>query len=692
MDFRGKLILAPLAGVTDTTFRRLCRENGADIVVTEMVSAKGLLCDPVRSGRYLAYEEAERPVGAQLFGSDPGEIAEAAAGIARRGFDFVDINMGCPVRKVTGGGAGAAILSNPRLAGEIARAAVRAAGIPVTAKIRSGFGTEKETYLAVAEELFAAGISAVTLHPRHRGQMFAGTADWTHIAALKRAFPGEAIIGNGDVRAPGDVARMLAETGCDSVMVGRAAMGNPWIFAALDAGDRPPRRPRRSAPLPPSPHSRGATRPDPASRRGDVPAPRRTRDQGDAQAPRLVQPGDPGRRRLPLGAAEGRRPGLFPGRRRALLLSDLLRQTLESVNVGILVFDLAGKLAYINPAAEEILQGSSQALAGKHFRTLFRGSPEAVRIVRKAIEENTPVTGFDVALKPVGRGQAVQRRGAASIPVMLGVSPLSGASGDPQGAVLSVKSSEILSLVGQEERALVRAEEMQMLAYGIAHEIKNPLGGILGAAQWILRGEGPDEDRAEGVRLILREARRINDLVEKMLEMGKTPPPSRPFPLPPLLREAEQLLLSEARAQGKEVRFDLRVDPSLPPVSGHPDTVYRALLNILKNAVEAIERSGTVGIEARMNVNYRFARGRGRKRSFLEVEITDNGKGMTDEELRKALLPFYTTKARGTGLGLVMARQAVTRLGGKMEIRSSPGAGTTVILSLPVDPGRKAAT
>jgi tRNA-dihydrouridine synthase len=230
MDFRGKLILAPLAGVTDTTFRRLCRDNGADIVVTEMVSAKGLLCDPVRSGRYLAYEEAERPVGAQLFGSDPGELAEAAAEVARRGFDFVDINMGCPVRKVTGGGSGAAILSNPRLAGEIARAAVRAAGIPVTAKIRSGFGTEKETYLAVSEELFAAGVTAVTLHPRHRGQMFAGTADWTQIAALKRAFPGETIIGNGDVRAPGDAARMLAETGCDSVMIGRAAMGNPWIF------------------------------------------------------------------------------------------------------------------------------------------------------------------------------------------------------------------------------------------------------------------------------------------------------------------------------------------------------------------------------------------------------------------------------------------------------------------------------
>ena len=253
MDFRGKLILAPLAGVTDTTFRRLCRESGADLVVTEMVSAKGLLCDPVRSGRYLVYDEVERPVGAQLFGSDPGEIAEAAAEIARRGFDFVDINMGCPVRKVTGGGSGAAILSNPLLAGEIARAAVRAAGIPVTAKIRSGFGTEKETYLAVAEELFAAGVVAVTLHPRHRGQMFGGTADWSQIAALKTAFPGETIIGNGDVRASGDVARMLVETGCDSVMIGRAAMGNPWIFASLKREIALPAGPAGPFPVAPFP-------------------------------------------------------------------------------------------------------------------------------------------------------------------------------------------------------------------------------------------------------------------------------------------------------------------------------------------------------------------------------------------------------------------------------------------------------
>ena len=255
MDFRGKIILAPLAGITDTVFRLLCRENGADAVVTEMASAKGLLMQPERTARFLEFREEERPVGAQLFGASPGEVGDAAAAIRRLGFDFVDINMGCPVRKVTAGGAGAALLANPRLAGEIVGAAVRSAGIPVTVKIRSGFGNDAETYLDVAAEAFAAGAAAVTLHPRTRGQMFSGRADWGQIALLKRAFPGRAVIGNGDVRLPEDAARLVAETGCDAVMIGRASLGNPWIFAharraAAAALGGVPARPPEPAPGP----------------------------------------------------------------------------------------------------------------------------------------------------------------------------------------------------------------------------------------------------------------------------------------------------------------------------------------------------------------------------------------------------------------------------------------------------------
>ena len=264
-----------------------------------------------------------------------------------------------------------------------------------------------------------------------------------------------------------------------------------------------------------------------------------------------------------------------------------------------------------------------------------------------------------------------------------------GPAEEGNGVVLSIKSAEILGMVGQEERAALSAEEMQTLAYGIAHEIKNPLGGIRGAAQWMLKGEGSEEERREGMRLILREAERIDGLVEKMLEMGRLPPPPRPFPILPILREAEELIHADVRARGKEVRFELLADPSLPDVSGHPDTVFRAIVNVLKNAVEAIPGKGTVRIHTRMNVNYRWGREKGRMRSFVEITISDDGVGMSEEEVRKAFLPFYSTKAKGMGLGLVMARQSLTRHGGKMEIKSVRGEGTTVKMSLPVTPGKK---
>lgn len=372
-------------------------------------------------------------------------------------------------------------------------------------------------------------------------------------------------------------------------------------------------------------------------------------------------------------------------------MNDLFQQTLEAVNIGVLAFDGAGKLVYINPAAEEILHGSSRAFAGKHYRTVFRGSPGAARILRKAIEDNAAVTGYDVELKrpPRTRAAAPGDRAPVTVPVIIGASPMPGPAGEPNGAVLSIKPAEILELVGQEERAALSAEEMQMLAYGIAHEIKNPLGGIHGAAQWIQRAEASDEERREGTQLILREAERINELVEKMLELGKAPPPPRPFPILPVLREAEELLQAEVRARGKEIRFELVADPSLPDVSGNPDNVFRAIVNVLKNAVEAIPGRGTVRVHTRMNVDYRWGRTRGRMRSFVEVLIADDGVGMSAEEMRRLFLPFYTTKAKGTGLGLVMARQAISRHGGKIEIKSVRGGGTTVKISLPVTFGKK---
>ncbi|MCL2102916.1 MAG: ATP-binding protein [Syntrophorhabdaceae bacterium] len=365
-------------------------------------------------------------------------------------------------------------------------------------------------------------------------------------------------------------------------------------------------------------------------------------------------------------------------------MNNLPRRILESINIGIAVFDACGKLSYINAAGEEILQRSYKSLAGKHYRAVFRGSPDATRILRKTFDKGAPVSGFDVELR-----KAKNSGEEAPLRVILGASPLTGEDGEPRGLALYMKSSEIISLMGGNEEEAMGADGMQTLAYGIAHEIKNPLGGILGAAQWILAKKCTEEEHAEGIRLIQREARRINDLVEKMLEMGKKPPSPRPFDIAPLLMEARQLILSEERSRGKAIEIELCMDPSIPPVSGHPDTVYRALLNILKNAAEAIAQSGAIRMELRLNMNYRLGLGRKRKRSFIEIEIADNGIGMTPEQLLKAHLPFFTTKPKGTGLGLAMARQAVEMHGGKLEIKSRVGQGTTVKISLPVDPGRK---
>jgi len=365
-------------------------------------------------------------------------------------------------------------------------------------------------------------------------------------------------------------------------------------------------------------------------------------------------------------------------------LSDLHETALESVDVGILVFGARGRLAYANPAAEEILQVSAQALLGRTARTLFRGCPAALALLRRAQREKAPLTAFDVTLRVPAVPSAASQK---TVTAVLGAAPLAGRGGGRGGLVVSLRSAEILGLVGRGEEAARSAEELQMLASGLAHEIRNPLGGIRGAAQWLLRGEGSPAERREGLELILRETARINGLVEKMLEASRTPAPSRPFSLLPILGDVARLLAAEARDRPR-VRVELAVDPSLPEAVGDGDTVFRALLNVARNALEAVGDEGTVRVEARLHLGYRFGAGRAGTRPFIEITVSDTGPGMTAEEVRKAVLPFYTTKPGGTGLGLVVARQAAARHGGRLEIRSTPGQGTAVTISLPAAPGR----
>lgn len=226
------VVLAPMAGVTDLPFRLLAKEMGCSLLYSEMVSDKGLLHNNCHTLDMLRIDDRERPVAVQIFGSEPYSMAAAARIVARAGADIVDINMGCPTPKIVKNGEGSALMRRPELARDILAAVVDAVNVPVTVKIRKGWDEASVNAVEIAALAEQAGVSAIAVHGRTREQFYAGTADWDIIRRVKErvSIP---VIGNGDVRTPQDAERLLAYTGCDAVMVGRAAQGNPWIFRQI---------------------------------------------------------------------------------------------------------------------------------------------------------------------------------------------------------------------------------------------------------------------------------------------------------------------------------------------------------------------------------------------------------------------------------------------------------------------------
>jgi two-component system nitrogen regulation sensor histidine kinase GlnL len=506
--------------------------------------------------------------------------------------------------------------------------------------------------------------------------MFSGQADWPLLARLKEtvAIP---VIGSGDLFEAEDCRRMLFETGCDGVMIARGALGNPWIFRQtlelLQGG----------APAPVTPHARAIT--------AEEHLQLQIAALGDAVGVREMKKhlgwyihGVPGPPVCGAPSITHRRPNSC-GRywrnwhrtEQTQAVSNERNEyyatVLDSVGDGVIVIGRQGQVTLMNPAAEELTGRSRRQTLELPFADAFNSEPLLVEMVVRTAASGVSRSDQDnVVLKSAGR----------LIPVNASTVPLLQADGEAIGVILTLRDLTSIRELEAAVRQADRLSTLGTLAAGLAHEVKNPLGGIKGAAQLLERELDPDSDLQEYPRVMIRETERIDKIIRQLLELASSRGP-RYAPVNLHMVLGDIILLQREAAGSREVSIVTGFDPSIPPIMADEAQLTQVFLNLIRNALEAMTEGGRLTVTSRVLSEYQLGRDEGRSR-MVAVEVADTGPGITPENLPKVGTPFFSTKEGGTGLGLAICQKIVAEHRGMLKIDSQPGQGTRISVLLPL--------
>jgi len=356
-------------------------------------------------------------------------------------------------------------------------------------------------------------------------------------------------------------------------------------------------------------------------------------------------------------------------------ISNLYGMILDNIDRAVIAFNSDGKITLFNPAAEALMECSSRQIVGKSYQDLFKNQETLLYLVKVALKEGRSITDDE--------GLFLHRSNASPLPVNAYTAPIFAQGGNQNGAVMIIRD---LSRIKELEGTLRRADRLSMLgtlAAGLAHEIKNPLGGIKGAAQLLSMELSKGSPLQDYTQIMIKEVERINFIIEELMDLGSPREPEvGDVDLARVFNDI--VLLQREAARSRNIQFKLKLDPSIPPVQGDEGLLTRLFLNLIKNARESISRQGEVVIETRIASNYHMT-GPGRRSSpMVDIIISDTGCGIDQQEMDRIFTPYFTTKSKGSGLGLAISQKIIEDHNGLLKIESTPHQGTTVTISLPL--------